>query len=372
MTRKEFIFTEKFPQRSYRHIVFWLTFYLFSLITYFHDGLDKTSFAKWVLLEVSEVFTSMLFQMVFCYTILYMLLPILLNRKKYFFFITGIILLSVTTILLMYYTEIIIFKQIHLSAGLPFRPPAVFFWFSLIAFFSYFPVSAGLVIAIKTLKNFYVKQNENMLLTRENANAELQLLKAQVHPHFLFNTLNNIYSFTLNKSMQAPKLVMNLSDTLRYMINDCKADMVLLASELKMINDYIDLEKVRYGSRLNMKIEITGDTSRKSITPLLMIPFIENSFKHGASKMLREPWVHLFIQADENVLHFALANGKPAKENAKNKGGIGLSNVKKRLELLYPSNYLLTIESTEHTYAVNMQVPLQTQLKQMPVKAGNP
>ncbi len=97
------------------------------------------------------------------------------------------------------------------------------------------------------------------MLSRENANAELQLLKAQIHPHFLFNTLNNIYSFTLNQSMQAPKLVTNLSDTLKYMITDCDADLVPLSKEIKMINDYIDLEKVRYGS-LNINIEIKASS----------------------------------------------------------------------------------------------------------------
>ena len=95
------------------------------------------------------------------------------------------------------------------------------------------------------------------------------------------------------------------------------------------------------------------------ITPLLMIPFVENSFKHGTSKMLRDPWIKLFIQTDEDVLHFTLTNSKPADEIINEKGGIGLSNVKKRLELLYPGNYLLTIEPTVNTFTVNMQIPLQ-------------
>ena len=158
--------------------------------------------------------------------------------------------------------------------------------------------------------------------------------------------------------MQAPQLVMNLSDTLQYMITDCEADLVLLEQELKMINDYIDLEKVRYGDRLDITIEISGDTEDKTIVPLLMIPFIENSFKHGASKMLRDAWIKLFIQADENVLHFTLTNNKPSNETFAEKGGIGLTNVKKRLELLYPNNHLLSIESTTHTFTINMQVPL--------------
>jgi LytS/YehU family sensor histidine kinase len=134
--------------------------------------------------------------------------------------------------------------------------------------------------------------------------------------------------------------------------------MVLLDHELKMINDYIDLEKVPYGNRLDFKMEISDDTEVKKVVPLLMIPFIENSFKHGASKMLRDAWIKLFIQADETVLHFTLTNSKPANEIAAENGGIGLNNVKKRLELLYPQQHLLTIESTTHTFTVNMQIPL--------------
>ena len=122
------------------------------------------------------------------------------------------------------------------------------------------------------------------MLDKETANAELQLLKSEIHPHFLFNTLNNIYSSILNKSSNAKGLVIKLSDTLKYMIYDCEAPLVPLEEELKMIEDYIGLEKVRYGKRLNMEVEIKGDYRNKLIAPLLLIPFIENCFKHGAVK----------------------------------------------------------------------------------------
>jgi LytS/YehU family sensor histidine kinase len=217
----------------------------------------------------------------------------------------------------------------------------------------------GLFLSVKMLKNWYLKEEEKQLLITANANAEMQLLKAQIHPHFLFNTLNNIYSFTLNKSPVAGDMVLQLSSMVNYMIADCNAEFVLLQQELKMLNDYINLEKVRYGNRLDLQITITGEIANKQITPLLMIPFIENSFKHGTSKMLKEPWIKLFIQADENILHFSLTNSKPINANKNGNGGIGLNNVKKRLELLYPNTHLLIVEPTEHTYTVNMQVPLE-------------
>lgn len=214
-------------------------------------------------------------------------------------------------------------------------------------------------LSIKMYKIMYLREGEKQLLIKTNASAEMEFLKAQIHPHFLFNTLNNIYSYVINNKPEAPNLVSKLSDTMNYMIKDCDTSFVSLAQELKMITDYIELEKVRYGERLNIEVEITGETSDKKITPLLMIPFIENSFKHGASKLLKTPWIRLFIQVDEDVLHFTLINNKPPDETGKIKGGgIGLKNVKKRLELLYPEDHLLLIEQSVNTFTVNMQVPV--------------
>ena len=362
MTREEFIFNKKFPQRLYRHLIFWLLYYLFSLVTYFHPYLEKTSFGKWLLIEAIEVLCHLLTQMAFCYAVLYLLLPAFLNRKKYISFAASVTVLAIIIYFIYYLEHITIFKGIHTYAGFPFMPPHLLYWFLLISFLSYFPISAGLVIAIRILKNFYLKQKENQLLTRENANAELQLLKAQIHPHFLFNTLNNIYSFTLSKSSEAPALVEKLSDTIHYMITDCKTDAVPLQKELKMLEDYIGLEKVRYGERLELSIDITNEYQNKSIAPLLMIPFVENCFKHGTSMVLGKQWIKLSIQLKDDVLYFTCSNSKPLQPAInKNKNGIGLSNVKKRLALLYPGKHQLHMSTAGDVYTVQMQIALQTQ-----------
>ncbi|MEP6746643.1 MAG: histidine kinase [Bacteroidota bacterium] len=359
MTRQAFIFTRQFPQRLYRHIVFWVGYYMFSLLTYFHPLLEKTTFGKWFVLEMVEVSWHVLTQMFFCYVILYLLLPRYFQRRRWLTFAVAVGGLAIVTYTISYFGQVVFFSRIHRYAGLQFLTPSLLRWYTFIAFISYCPISTGLAIAIKTLKNFYNKQTENEQLTRENANAELQLLKAQVHPHFLFNTLNNIYSFTLDNDLQAPGLVTNLSDTLQYMITDCDAPVVPLFKEIKMIQDYTGLEKVRYGNRLELNIHITGDLEGKLIVPLLMIPFVENSFKHGASAMRGPVWITLFIQADENMLHFTLTNSRPFEASHFAKGGIGLNNVRQRLELLYPGRYLLKTELSPNTFTVNMQVPLE-------------
>lgn len=361
MTRQAFIFSRKFPDRIYRHIVFWLSLYTFSLLTYFHDFLEKIGFAKWMLLEAGENAFHIFTQMIFCYGILYLLVPYFFNKKKYFLFVVSLFVFSVAVYFFYYFEHTIFFRRLHTLVGLKFRPPVLVYWFTLISFFTYFPISTGLALSIKMLKNWYVKQLEHQLLIRENANAELQLLKAQIHPHFLFNTLNNIYSFTLDRSPRSPVLVKKLSATLRYMIQDCEATYVSLKKEMNMISDYMELEKVRYGSRLNMEVLIQGDLQNKLITPLLLIPFIENSFKHGTSQMLQQPWIKLFITVEENALLFELSNSRPATPiTPAIKSGIGLANVKKRLALIYPQRHQLNINSSADAFTVTMRVPVES------------
>ena len=209
------------------------------------------------------------------------------------------------------------------------------------------------------LKNYYIKMEEKQKLIKETAIAEMQLLKAQVHPHFLFNTLNNIYSFALNKNPEAGDLVLKLKDTTRYMVYECDTALVPLQKEIKMLEDYLELEKVRYGKRLKIEINIDGECENKMVTPLLMIPFVENSFKHGASKMLQHPWVDLNITVDGQYLFFVLSNSRPEETSLpQHNGRIGLNNVKKRLQLLYPNAHELSIVNGSGSYEVFMKINL--------------
>ncbi len=354
MTMYDFIFTKKSPEKYYRHIVFWVTQYIFWAFwaTGFFYGFS------WEYLIFQLRFHGyFVLDMGYTYIVVYYFSPKYLLTKRFFKF--GISVFIITLFIYVLYTTYRFWSDGGL-AELSWHEQLLMLWFILMNFIIMGPpVVCAMFLVFKMLKNYYEKMDEKIALVKENANAELQFLKAQVHPHFLFNTLNNIYSFTLNKSPKAGGLVLKLSDTLKYMINDCDAPLVPLEKELKMLKDYIELEKVRYGNRLNIQIDIPDGYNNKMITPLLMIPFVENSFKHGTSKMLKDPWIKLFIQADEDVLHFTLTNSKPADEIVNVKGGIGLNNVKKRLGLLYPFNHLLTIESSVNTFTVNMQIPLQ-------------
>ena len=362
MKLHEFVFTKKVPAKYYRHISFWLGWYIF-LTLHFLLFLKNTEVPPSKFVTIFTIRTYVfLGQMIYTYTVVYFLLPKYAERKNtgLFFTITigfALAIHSLTALIAFYYLDI-------------FSQPADIFFLDVLNqarnFIRTGPIIiCSLFLCCKMLKKYYIKLEERTALVKENADAELQLLKAQVHPHFLFNTLNNIYSSILNKSPQSATLVTKLSGTLHYMINECEAALVPLEKELKMITDYTGLEKIRYGDRLKMDITITGGPGNKMIAPLLLIPFLENSFKHGTSKMLIEPWIKLFIQADENILHFSLTNSKPVDTVQNGTGGIGLNNVRKRLELLYPNNHLLIVEFTKHTFTVNMQVPLENIKKEV-------
>jgi len=230
---------------------------------------------------------------------------------------------------------------------------------ALINHVSSLPIVIGFALMIKLVKRWWQKQKETELLAKEKTKAELQLLKAQVHPHFLFNTLNNIYFFTLTNLSQAAVMVKKLSGMLHYILNECDQPLVPLEKEIKMIQDYMALEKIRYAEHMQMSIEIENKYSGKMITPLLLIPFVENSFKHGASKMITQPWVKLYIYIKNNRLHFTIRNSKPpSSEPVTTKGNIGLKNVTKRLELLYPGMHELKIVSEPGIYAVYLNLQL--------------
>jgi LytS/YehU family sensor histidine kinase len=220
---------------------------------------------------------------------------------------------------------------------------------------------AGLAVAIKLMKHWYLKEQRNLQLQKENTESQLQLLKAQIHPHFLFNTLNNIYSITQDTSPIASKLLIALSDMLRYILYEGSQELVPLAKEMKMMEEYIYMEKIRYGNKLDIHISLP-DTKDLLITPLLLLPFVENCFKHGTSNMLEQPWMSVDINIQGNTLAMKLLNGKsPAIGQKAQLPGIGIANARKRLQLLYPGKHELAITHEEDVFIVNLKVELEKQ-----------
>jgi two-component system LytT family sensor kinase len=168
----------------------------------------------------------------------------------------------------------------------------------------------------------------------------------------LFNTLNNLYALTLKKSDRAPEMVLKLSELINYMLYECTSDEVWLSKEIKFIRNYIDIEKIRYGDKLDIDIRVTGEVNDRKIAPLILLPFVENCFKHGASEELQQSWVKLTIDAQPHVLIIKVENNKASENGVNRQAGIGIQNVKRRLDLLYAGKHELKIMNGEETFLV--------------------
>jgi LytS/YehU family sensor histidine kinase len=213
--------------------------------------------------------------------------------------------------------------------------------------------------SIRLFKYWHLKEKRNLELLKEKTEAQLQLLTAQVHPHFLFNTLNNIYSKAQYESPGGAKMIMELSHILRYVLEEGKHELVRLENELQMLTDYIHLEKLRYDEKLDLHLLLPSKAAEVYITPLLLLPFVENCFKHGTSKMLNNPWINLKIELQDTLLVMKLMNGKKTSPDTHNgREGTGIVNVKKRLELLYKDKYDLQINEDEEVFVVNLKLEL--------------
>jgi hypothetical protein len=358
MNLRNFLFSTTPPVKYYRHISFWLAsflpFVVLKCIMIFSKTTNADTF-QYITNYLSKSSLSLLIDIGFTYTIVYHSIGRVLKNKSRSMFAMNAALVTAGAFML----KILLWYSFS-DKSVATEKAWIQAWYLLVAFINEGSLMrCGLFIACKMLRDYYYKTEERLLLLKENADAELQLLKAQVHPHFLFNTLNNIYSFTLNKSPMAGGLVLKLSDTLRYMITDCEAPLVPLHKELKMIRDYIGLETIRYGSRLKIDINIEGEDSNKMIAPLLMIPMVENCFKHGTSQVLDRAWINLDIIIEEEHLSFNLKNSKPSGHaSPEGRNGIGLKNVRKRIQLLYPLQHEFEIMSTGEVFEVLMRVPL--------------
>lgn len=194
--------------------------------------------------------------------------------------------------------------------------------------------------------------------------AELARLRTQMQPHFLFNTLNNLYGLTLERSDDAPEVVLRISAMLDYVLYGCEHPLVPLHGEIEHLETYLDLERLRYDERLEVRLCVDDDLPDGCVAPLLLTPFVENSFKHGVARTTGATWIAIQLHTSDGELHFHVENRKPDGSGARDRAntgksfGIGLENVQQRLQLLYPGAHLLEIEDEDDRYAVHLRIPI--------------
>jgi sensor histidine kinase YesM len=243
--------------------------------------------------------------------------------------------------------------------------PNYFFisYFTLTEVALFFITYTVLTSLIKLSKSWFsVNELERRLLQaeKEKVQMELKALRSQINPHFFFNTLNSIYSMTLEHDGRLPNTVLQLSDLMRYFLYESKGEFVPLEKEIAVLKDYISLQRLRSHETLDTITEIKGNTNGLQIAPLLLITFVENAFKHGAKGSTGQTFVHLSLNITGSTLHFRLENNiGTGEEIATEHKGVGLENVKRRLQLLYPGKYRLQTGKEQNSFVVQLYLEMQ-------------
>ncbi len=371
MNLHRLIFSKERSVRLSRHVIFWLCWFLYLSCTQLRNQTpDEIGMKSFVIYQLGVSANRVILQMLFCYPFIYILIPRFFQKKNYVSFSILLTLLLVAMYRVTYIDYLYIWsdRSSPIFFDIPGIKPLTPFQSKYFAIYSNIHctgtfVSASIILAVKYYKNWFNKERENESLIYQNSKAELQLLKAQVHPHFLFNTLNNIYALMLDDSPKAITVLNELSGMVRYMTDEGTGSLVPLSKEIKMLMDYIGLEKIRYGERLDMITDIRLDKNEDPlIAPLLMIPFVENSFKHGASNAIDHARIHLQISSAHDQLAFTIRNDiNPVPEKGKQRTRIGLKNVKKRLQILYPEKHSLQFSEANGIFTVTMTIALNKQ-----------
>ncbi len=279
----------------------------------------------------------------------YFLMPKFYYHKKYFWFIIGAILVIILSILL----EELVLEQILARHTRGSRFSSIFFTFVRMLPF------VMLFVGFKFAWDGQRRQRELDALKNVMSESQLQFLKSQINPHFLFNSLNNLYSYALEKSEKTPEIILELSSLLRYMLYETKETKVPLDKEVKYLEDFIRLQSLQIEDRGNVRFNKEGDFHGKYIAPLILIVFVENCFKHSTSSLSHQIDIEIDLQMRGNVLHFKTANSYSEMKNTESLNeGIGLQNVKTRLELLYPNVHRLDIHKENNVYKVDLEITL--------------
>ncbi|MBZ4042277.1 sensor histidine kinase [Flavobacterium hibisci] len=343
--------------KSYRlplhyHFFFWLTYFLFNTFrwgSYFNDYLYslKTNLLGFPI------------HMTLCYLNILIFMPYLVYRKRYLLYVLAVL----STIFLM---VVIKFKLTYLLITHNVWPEGPETIDKLTLNYTIDMMMGELyvitfVTAIKITFDFLQEQKRVTDLEKSQLETELLFLKSQISPHFFFNTLNNIYSLSVEKSNKTPKIVLKLSELMRYMLYDTKGKKQSLENEILCIQNYLDLERIRNDERLEVNMSVSGDIHDKEISPVILLTFIENAFKHGVNKNTGKVKIDIDFTIKGDYLHFKISNPTPEitkhKDNFNKSSGIGLENVKKRLELGYNKNdYKLSFKNKKNIFVVKLVI----------------
>ena len=338
----------------FQHLLFWLIFIGYQVISNGWNDTDEFSFSPdpWLFLLTLPV------TILLTYVNLYVLMPVWLYRQKVVLYIAALLALLLAGGLTMrFFTYLLVVPWERLHNPARYLVENKHFWIPVrilrISLETY-PVIAVTTL-IQLMRKAYDREKDLRELEKEKYSAEMGLLKAQINPHFFFNTLNSLYALILKGSDQASKVVLRLSALMHYMLYDAGTDKVLLTDEISHLENYIGIEQMRFSGRLDLSFQYSGDIPGKMIAPLLLLTLVENAFKHGIAE--EAGWITIDLKVTGNRLFLNVENSYPESSNV-TRGGIGLNNLKRRLELIYPHRYTLQFDRQSQIFKASLKLDL--------------
>jgi hypothetical protein len=347
------IFSKAWRYRLMRHGLFWLVYFaVFNIMDY----LDN----RFLAIKVALAYLP--FNIVFVYVVLYQMVPRLLMRSAYlpfFLWYTGWAALWLT--IEYFWGYLVVYRIWFVNNHVPSRNfRETMTYLSDPAYLTVANLMAGLGIGMLMYRYWRGEVWQKLQVKQEKTKTELELLKAQLHPHFLFNTLNNLHSLVIERSDKAPQMLMRLSAILSYVLYECRATEVPLEREIAICRDYIELERERFGDRLDVSLDFSGPIPGRMVPPMLFQPFIENAFRHGVSEQPGKVWMSIELSLRHTQLIFRVINSADfsVRIAGERDEGIGIRNIRRRLELLYPGRHQLSREKGDGVYIVALTIDL--------------
>lgn len=336
-------------KRIFQHLLFWIGIFLFYI---FSSGSPEL-FG----LSIETTFFRLPLLMIAAYAFNYWQIPSYLKQKNHIIF--GISMLLMIALLVLLFRIMGYYYLDRFCTDGPYPLISLIdFPFYMLSF--HFP--ALIMYFYKTNKDQELKKHKIHQLEKEKIATELKYLKAQLNPHFLFNTLNNLYSYVLTKSPKAPDMVLQLSGILDYILYKSQQTSVALVEEINTLENYIALEKIKYGDRLQVRFQKHNIIQEQKITPLLLLSIVENAFKHGVSGNIIKPEIRIVLEQLESHIEFSVWNTKTTTKNSNKtdhyKSGIGLANIQRQLDLTYPKKHKLETDESDSFF--NLKLILKT------------
>jgi len=328
------------------HLTFWVVFIAYRLF----------DFTQYLTLNQALIYfgVPMVFNILISYFHYFLLLPYLFEKRQLLKYVVLLCLTLAVFLFLRFLADEYFlapatpdpayYESVHLA-----RVVSV-----LWGFLSFIVIT----VMIKLAVNWFDLENRRKQLENEKLTAELNYLKAQINPHFLFNTLHNLNYLALSKDEAASSVIIKLSNIMRFMIYDANTREVAIAKEVQYMQDYIELERIRLNNPFSLSFNVSEQCKELRIAPLLLFTCLENAFKHGVSDKQHDCWISVVLWTEGRELHYKVGNSKIRKRSIQNTSGFGLENLKKRLELHYPSRHRMEIKETENRFQIHLIIEL--------------